>query len=128
MTVTVAAGAAVSAAALPTAAESCPAGTAGAERAGAESAGAALFATIESAAATGLPAARVTGGAALRLMKKAGAMAMAIISRIAHRVRRSMVSLDHDIRGRDRRHPDETGGTGAVGAPRARSPGGRRSA
>src|SRR6476659_6904445 len=77
-----------------------------------------LLATSESALATGLPAARVTGGAALRLMKKAGAMAMAIISRIAQRVRRSMVSLDHDIRGRDRRHPDETGGTGAVGAPR----------
>jgi hypothetical protein len=59
-----------------------------------------------SGVATGLPAAGVTGGRAFRLMKKAGAMAIAIIRRIAQRVRRSMVSLDQDIRGRDRRRPD----------------------
>ena len=107
--------------------ESPRAETAGAEAAGAELAGTAA-AGDESIEATGLAAARVTGAAAWRLMKKAGAMAMAIISRIAQRVRRSMVSLDHDIRGRDRRHPDETDDIAGAGAPRARSREGLRSA
>ena len=62
--------------------------------------------------------ARCLGGS---LMNKAGAMAMAIISRIAQTVRRSMAS-GHEVRGRDRNHPDETGGIEQGGVRRANCP------
>jgi hypothetical protein len=54
-------------------------------------------------------------------MKIAGAIAMAIISKIAQMVRRSM-DLVHDLRGQGRTRPDETDGSGRDGAWQARCP------
>src|SRR5512142_309413 len=117
--VVVSAACAVAESVLPRTAALESAGTAGAVRAG-------VVRAVVSGVATGLPAARVTAGPAFRLMKKAGAMAIAIIRRIAQRVRRSMVSLDQCIRGRDRRRPDETGGIARGAARRATTRGARR--
>ena len=70
-----------------------------------------------SAPLLGCPDAPLTGGF---FRKIAGAIAMAIISRIAQMVRRSMDSV-HLVKGRDRTRPDETDDSGPGAVQPARS-------